>query len=78
VSNSETAVSAFTVKVDDSTEILRSFVFPNKQLNPENRRKLEAFMASKQIRTDVSSFMRLERFAADRAEAVTALKLKER
>ena len=75
VSNSETIVGKFTVKSDDSTARLRDFVFPGGTVNAENRRKLEDFIRSKGLTVDVSSFMRLQRFAAERAEAVTALKL---
>jgi hypothetical protein len=75
VSHSENIVGVFTVKSDDGTARLRDFVFPGGTLNVENRRKLEAFIQSKGLTVDVSSFMRLQRFAAERAEAVTALKL---
>ena len=60
-----------------STEILRAFVFPNAQLNMENRLKLESYLASKGIPVDVSSFMRLERFSKERREAIRALGLSE-
>jgi hypothetical protein len=75
VSNSETIVGKFTVKSDDSTARLRDFVFPGGTLNADNRRKLEDFIRSKGLTVDVSSFMRLQRFAAERAEAVSVLKL---
>ena len=73
VSNAESAITA--VKFDDNTAKLRSFVFPNGTLNADNRAKLEAFLKKKEQLIDVSSFMRLERFAALRAEAVAALGL---
>lgn len=76
VSNSEAAVSVFAAEIDDHSAILRNFVFPGGKLDTANRRKLEDFMQSKKVLTDVSSFMRLGRFKAERAEAVSALKLK--
>lgn len=76
VSNSETAAGNFSVKVDDNTAILRNFVFPGGTLNPQNRQRLEEFIRSKNITADVSSFMRLEKYAAERAEAVSRLNLK--
>lgn len=76
VSHAEGSVSAFKAKIDDNTALLRAFVFPNGRLNTANRIKLEDFIRSKNIATDVSSFMRLERFEAERAEAAAALKLK--
>lgn len=76
VSNSEAAVSAFRAEIDDHTATLRDFVFPGGTLNPANRRKVEEFMRSRKISTDVSSFMRLGRFKAERAEAVSTLELK--
>jgi len=77
VSNAESAVSAAAVKFDDNTEVLRAFVFPGKKLDAANRVKLEEYLKSKAIDVDVSSFMRLERFAAQRADAVRALGLKK-
>lgn len=75
VSNSETIVGNFTVKIDDSTAILRRYVFPNGILNSENRQKLEEFIQSKNIKTSATEFMRLERYAKERAEAVSTLQL---
>lgn len=77
VSNAESAVSSdFKAKSDDNTALLRSFVFPGGKLNAANRASLERFIRSKNLTVDVSSFMRLERFAADRAEAVKSLNLR--
>lgn len=76
VSNSEASVSAFKAKIDDNSALLRGFVFPNGKLSAANRIKLEEFIRTKKLTTDVTSFMKLERFAAERAEAVTALKLR--
>lgn len=76
VSNSETAVSPFKAKLDDNTALLRSFVFPNGRLNAANRSALEKYLQDNKIMTDVSSFMRLERFASARADAVKKLNLK--
>jgi hypothetical protein len=73
VSNAESAVKA---RVDDNTALLRDFVFPGGQRNNGNLARLEQFIASKNLRVDVSSFMRLGRFATERAEAVTEFKLK--
>lgn len=76
VSNSDVVAASFVVKLDDNTNLLRDFVFPGGKLNPQNRQKLEEFLQEKKIQTDVSSFMRLERFAKERAEAVNRLNLK--
>ena len=73
VSNAESAITA--VKFDDNTAKLRNFVFPNATLNAANRARLVAFLKEKQLPVDVSSFMRLERFAEQRAQAVAALGL---
>ncbi|ROZ75346.1 hypothetical protein [Ramlibacter sp. WS9] len=75
VSNSETIAGRFTVKADKNTVTLRDFVFPGGTLNAANRKQLEDFLRGRGINVDVSSFMRLQRFAAERAEAVSALKL---
>jgi len=75
VSNAEAAVSAFKARIDANTALLRDFVFPGGQLNDTNRAKLQEFIRSKGLTVDVTSFMRLERFADDRAEAVKTLKL---
>ena len=76
VTNAGTSGVSFVAAIDDNTARLRGFVFPGGTLNSENRAKLEDFMRSRGILTDVSSFMRLERFATDRADAVTALGLR--
>jgi len=77
VSNVESAVSFdFKAKSDDNTALLRGFVFPGGKVSAANRASLESFIRSKNLTVDVTSFMRLERFAAERAEAVKALKLK--
>ncbi len=77
VSNQQSAVSASVVEFDNNTEVLRAFVFPDKKLNSANRERLEAHLKSRGIvDVDVSSFMRLQRYAAQRAEAVRALGLK--
>jgi len=76
VSNAEASVSTFKAKIDDNSALLRGFVFPNGKLSVANRVKLEEFIRTKKITTDVTSFMKLERFEAERAEAVSALKLK--
>jgi hypothetical protein len=76
VSNAAVAVPSQTAKLDANSALLREFVFPNGRLNAANRAELERILRSKGINADVSSFNRLERFAADRAEAVKALKLK--
>ncbi len=76
VSNAEASVSAFSARLDDNSAVLRGFVFPNGKLDTGNRIKLEEFIRSKKLATDVTSFMKLGRFAAERAEAVTTLKLK--
>lgn len=77
VSNAESAIaSPFRAKPDDATTVLRNFVFPEGQLNAANRAALERFIRSKNLTVDVTSFMRLERFAAERAEAVQTLKLR--
>lgn len=75
VSNSETTVGNFRVKIDDSTAILRRFVFPDGELDQDNRRSLEKFIQDKNLVTSVTEFMRLEKYAKERAEAVSALKL---
>lgn len=80
VSNSESAVSAYKAKIDNNSALLHDFVFPNGKLSVANRIKLEEFIRGKKLPpdapSDVTSFMRLGRFEAERAEAVTALKLK--
>jgi hypothetical protein len=76
VSNAESAVSLFKARSDDNTALLRNFVFPGGQRNDTNLAALEKFIKSKNLVTDAVSFMRLERFAAERAEAAAALKLK--
>lgn len=75
VSNAAVTPVSFKAQVDDSTTKLREFVFPGGQLNSANRARLEQFLRGRNLTVDVSSFMRLERFAADRAEAVRALGL---
>lgn len=77
VSNAQSAVSAFSVKFDDGTELLKAFVFPGGTLDPAAKARLDGFLKFKGITEDVSSFMRLERFAAERAEAVKSLGLKK-
>ena len=77
VSNAKSAVSAFTVKFDDGTDLLKAFVFPGGALDPVAKARLDGFLKFKGITEDVSSFMRLERFAAERAEAVKSLGLKK-
>lgn len=76
VSNAESVVAEFTVRTDDNTTVLRDFVFPGGKMNDANRAALEKFLQERKIAVDVSSFMRLGRFAAEREEAVRALKLK--
>lgn len=77
VSNADTIVStSFASKPDDNTALLRSFVFPGGNLDRARRQQLERFIRSKNLTVDVTSFMRLERFAAERAEAVKALNIK--
>ena len=73
VSNAESAITA--VKFDDNTAKLRNFVFPGKTLNADNLARLKAFLKAKNLPVDVSSFMRLDRFAAQRAEAAAELGL---
>ena len=76
VSHAETAVGTFKSRPDDNTTLLRRFVFPDGSLNPTNRMRLEQFLRDKKLQVDVTSFMQLERFANERAEAVTLLNLK--
>ena len=76
VSNADSSVGSFKALPDDQTEVLRNFVFPGGQLNAGNRKALEDFLRRKNLQVDVSSFMRLERFAKERLEAVNELKLK--
>lgn len=76
VSNADTSVGSFKAMSDDQTTVLRNFVFPGGQLNAANRKALEDFLRRKNLQVDVTSFMRLERFAKERLEAVNELKLK--
>jgi hypothetical protein len=76
VSNSETTVGNFTVGIDDNTAILKRFVFPDGVLNNENQKKLEKFIRDdKKLTVSVTEFMRQQQYAAERAEAVSRLKL---
>lgn len=75
VTNAENTVSTVTSLRDDATAKLREFVFPNRRLNAANRARLEAFMRSKNITTDVTSFLEGAEFAAARGEAVRQLNL---
>jgi hypothetical protein len=74
VSNADVGAANFKSRPDDNTTALRAIMFPNGVLDAAKRQALEAFIKSKNITTEVSSFMRLERFAAERAEALKALK----
>jgi hypothetical protein len=77
VSNAESAVSPFAALIDDNSDLLKKFVRPDgKSFNAVNLKQLEDFIRGKGLTVSVTSFMRLQRFAAERAEAVTALKLK--
>lgn len=77
VSNSESVVASSAARYDDNTALLDAFVFPNGKLNDANRRALEQFLKGKNIQVDVASFSKLERYAAEREEAVRALGLKK-
>lgn len=66
----------FSSLIDDNTTILRNFVFAGGTLNDANRDRLEQFMQSRNIYADIPSFIRLEKYAKDRADAVNALGVK--
>jgi hypothetical protein len=77
VSNAESAVSKFISNPDNSTELLKKFVKPDGvRFDDARRAQLEKFIRSKGLQTSITSFLRLGRFAQERAEAVQALKLK--
>lgn len=76
VSNSDSIVGTFTARADNNTALLLQYVFPGGQLNTENRKRLEDYLRQRKIDVDVSSFARLARFAQEREEAATVLKLK--
>ena len=77
VSNAESSVSPFSARIDDNSALLNKFVKPDgSNFDAANLARLENFIRSKGITISVTSFMRQAQFAAARAEAVTALKLK--